>query len=322
MEYLFNELYQDLRNFTIDYISYEYDYCYMKSMLRLNGIMKPEVIVLGCSHARNGICEDVFPYKVINMSSASQDLHISKLLLDKIMVDNNRLKYCVVNIGYWGLYQELSKQVNEGHLLQDRYYPILKLNEYSPIDSFSKLKSIQNRYSNLFNTMSKGTIKLFADDWSDSYFIKQKGYFGLNKNRANSPNTESTGKLWKELDDASRNRIGRARANAHNKFVKYNESLATNRDILNEMIYLLVENNIKPIISIFPFSREYIKYIDVRYKDEIVSTLNELENEIYFLDMNDYGEFFEVADFIDADHLDDSGAKKSSVLLNEFIRQI
>ena len=46
-----------------------------------------------------------------------------------------------------------------------------------------------------------------------------------------------------------------------------------------------------------------MKYIDARYKPDILDALDKLNDPVEFLDMNDYSDIFPDEDFIDSDHL-------------------
>ena len=118
-----------------------------------------------------------------------------------------------------------------------------------------------------------------------------------------------------EKDDYAINRT----LNGHNKHIKHEFTRKENGEYLSEIVDILTQNDIKVYFFITPYTRNYLKYIDSRYKPDILNALNNLKDPVEFLDMNDYSDIFSDEDFIDSDHLNKQGAIKATALLNEYI---
>ena len=82
----------------------------------------------------------------------------------------------------------------------------------------------------------------------------------------------------------------------------------------------LYQRDIMPVFVIFPFTEWYNRYIDTEYKKEIYDLLDSLPIPVEFWDLNDYKGIFDDDDFCDTDHLNDKGAEKASVLLDEILK--
>lgn len=107
----------------------------------------------------------------------------------------------------------------------------------------------------------------------------------------------------------------------HNKHIKHMETYKENLKILNNMLALLNERDIRTIVAVMPFSKEYLKYINLLYKESIMQVLEASPYAIDFIDMNEEAIFNET-DMLDSDHLNLKGAKKASLLIKGIIENI
>jgi hypothetical protein len=98
--------------------------------------------------------------------------------------------------------------------------------------------------------------------------------------------------------------------------------ISKNLERIKKMIKICDSKKIKVVLINMPVTREYLGYLNVDEVAEIVnqSMLLDRENS-HVKNLNLIDDVrFELNDFHDADHLNDSGAKKCSLIINEFIR--
>ena len=83
-----------------------------------------------------------------------------------------------------------------------------------------------------------------------------------------------------------------------------------------ELAALCKSNNINLMFVVTPATESYRKYLEPEFKKVFYDTLNIINSEIHLLDLFD-NDIFVTEDFIDTDHLSDSGADKMTMLINE-----
>ena len=160
-------------------------------------------------------------------------------------------------------------------------------------------------------------------DFYHSFFENEKSFYGQAILREHTCPQLTRKGGWKSLDASEREREAYELAQKHNKHFMHEATYNENKIILKNMIDLLIENNIRPIITILPFSKEYLKYIDGRYKEILLQVLDELSGNINldFIDMNDIDIFTE-NDILNSDHLNHAGALKATVIMNEMMKNL
>ena len=72
-------------------------------------------------------------------------------------------------------------------------------------------------------------------------------------------------------------------------------------------------------VMVVPFSSYYNERIDPRYKEIIFSTMDKMEQEIHFIDFNELNLFAD-EDFLNSDHLNETGARKLTYIVNEVLK--
>lgn len=322
MKYYSIEYFETIKELLIEYVLCNYDYCYLEAMhYKCHRDESIDTIVVGSSHAMNGVVESKLlgGTNTINFSISSQDLYYDFLHIKKAVENcRGKIRRCIINIGYYMLYQDLSKSNNFFSIIQQTYYPLFKDSHHyetkEDYDFLSKLSDKRKYYS-------KDVLLRLCEDWGRGFFIDESSYYGSLKSREEN-NIFGLKKIkWDIIDEQARIEYAKKRTDGHNKLIKHKESFEENIQIIEQMATYLYEHDIMPIFVIMPFTRYYNEYINAEYKTEIYQVLDKLKVPIEFLDMNDYPEVFEDKDFLDSDHLNLNGALKATELLNIFISE-
>lgn len=307
-----------LRDIVLQYIAANYDYCYLDAMHEKNRAVGSKTIIAGCSHAMYGIDEKKIAEGVINFSIASQDLYYNYKHIQKAVEEGKqKIEKCIINIGYYGLYQDvsLSKSWDYAQLYRV-YYPLFgdthNFHGIGSLYEWDKIKLDKDAYN-------METVQKFCQECARELFMEESSYFGIMKSRRSNIIRQDI--IWNELDENTKEQEALRRMKDHNRLKKYIQSYEENCILLRRMTDYLKQQDITTVFVIFPFTRWYNQYIDTRYKNEIYNLLDSLPVPVEFWDMNDYEGVFEDSDFLDTDHLNDKGAEKASILFDDYISE-
>ena len=229
------------------------------------------------------------------------------------------IKRCMINLGYYVLYQDLSLSKNTRGIIPLTYLNLFDENrshnwkEAKREDLFADI-GMDEEY------IPKDVIHQLCECWAEEAISEQGSFYGALLSRDNNNALKQKGIDWSLLSDEEREAYTKDRVdNGHNKQIEHTETRVENGKILSEMVSFLYENNIKIYFFVSPFTESYLRRIDPRFKADILDELNNLPYPVEFLDMNDYSEEFGDDDFLDPDHVNLNGAHKATALLNSFI---
>lgn len=307
---------ESLKTTVLHYVAANYDYCYLDAMHEKNRLVGAKTMIAGCSHAMYGVDKSKFSEDAINFSIASQDLYyIGKHIQKAVEEGKQKIERCIINIGYYGLYQDvsLSKSWDYANLYRV-YYPLFEdthnFHGTGSLYDWSKVTFDQAQYN-------MEQVKELSKACARSIFMEEASYFGSMKSRKS--NILPQGLAWNEMDVSEREQAALRRMQDHNRLKKYVNSYEENCMLVRKMTDYLHERGVRTVFVIFPFSTFYNRYIDRNYKEEIYALLESLPVPVEFWDMNDYEDMFEDSDFVDTDHVNDRGAEKASVLLDALL---
>lgn len=306
-----------LQELALQYLWNNYDYCYLKAMHEKNRQKGASIIIAGASHAMNGVVEKEMSAETINFSISSQDLYYDFLHIKKAIKEGRQqIKYCVINIGYYMLYQDVSLSRTLDYMIPTIYSPLFgAVHHYKgnlTYDMWADCRKSAHAYPT-------EQLQRFCMDFASAYFMKEGSYYGTVKTREQNSLLPINGIIWQDLQEFKKEVYAQKRAMDHNRLRKYTQSHKENAQIVEQIVRYLHGKGIMPIFTVFPFTRYYDRYIDRRYKKDIYNLLDNLPLQVEFLDMNDYLSLFEDEDYLDTDHLNLAGASKATKLLNEFI---
>lgn len=253
-----------------------------------------EVLFLGSSHTFSAINPDYISLKSYNAAYVSQSLDIDFLLLKKYASEFKQLEYVVLPISYFTLVERLETTPEEWRMNDYVRYFDLDI----PVGlNYFEMKGNKLWY-NLYRIMNYyvlGKSPLLAEE------------NGWRKRPANSMSD-------KEMDES-----GKERAKLHT--IDDPECFAENVRLLREMIEYCGNRNIHVILVTFPAYYTYTERMNEKQAEATFSIAQGMAEQYDFVDYLDYlhDSSFTKEDFFDADHLNESGAKKLSLKLNVFI---
>lgn len=317
MSYLQEEVFKDIRNMSVAFVEKNYDYCFLTAMHQKIVEEGAEVLIVGCSHSMNGIINSEMRRKTVNLSVSSQDLYYCAKQIEKAL-DHCRPRYCLINLGLWGLYQNLAKQKHQGMLVDVLFNPLVHDSHGKELVEIEEWKYDNAYFHKLEKIYDKATLKKMAEDWGVRLLKEESSYYNSILTRESNSKMYKQGRIWWELSESERDEEAIERTDRHNALYKYAEARVENELVLSQLLNKLKENNVIPIVVIFPQTKEYRKHIDKRYKEEIVSFLDGLDQEVFFWDMSDEP-VFEDSDFVDSDHMSTKGAAKATKLVSDYL---
>ncbi|MFR3556917.1 MAG: hypothetical protein ACLTUN_00175 [Paraclostridium sordellii] len=301
-------------------IYYEnYDYNYLSKTLEKCKRENIDTLVVGNSYPLTGIDSKLLSNKSENLSISSQDLYYSYKLAEKVINNNENIKRCIIGAGYYLVNHDLSKCKSEYsvNMVKYLYYPILKDKHNSDkvdIIEFSNLRKVLNNdlIDYIFN------LEFLHKHFIDLIYRENNGYF--NKNLRREMISILQGVKLSDINEDEKYRLGEFRASQHNDLSKYTETKKEYNCIFNDFINFLEEKGVEPVIVVFPSTKYYSKFINETYKDEFYKIIDGIK-EKYTVKLVDFSkiDIFEEDDFIDFDHMSESGCIKITHELNKIL---
>lgn len=291
----------------------KYDYYYLKSMLESKDSVT--TIIAGSSYASFGI--DPKPGQ-INLGLPSQDVFFADKLIRKIVDERGSVKTVILVSSFYGLYSDLSKTktLSEQQRIVDVYLPLLNESHH--------MTQVQ------FSTGMKARILSCMDDcvcWimQKTVFRKPLTRYFDDKYHSRFQRRlvcqEEPDLSWENLSPELRKKEASRRVASHEKSLRYSDSFVENVQLLTDLHDYLAEKNIALNIVIPPFSEEYCQHMSQNFINaakESECFLRSVSDA--YLDANKMPDIkFYAKDFVDMDHLSDSGAEKLTPILNAWM---
>ena len=141
-----------LKNIALQYTWNNYDYCYLKAMHEKNKTIGTETIIVGSSYTMNGVINENITGGCINFSIQSQDIYYDFQNIKKAVEEGKKkIKNCIINIGYYSLYYDISRGKTIWALIPRVYYALFgdahHLCLEMAIDTLEGLEYDQNVFS-------------------------------------------------------------------------------------------------------------------------------------------------------------------------------
>lgn len=315
-DYIMNEMFSISEK--IYYSNYDYNYL-IKSLERCK-FEDVETIVVGNSYPLTGIKLDLLNTKSVSLALSSQDLYYSYKLA-KVAIENNRkIKRCIIGAGYYLVNHDLSKSRSDDAISRVKhvYYPIL--NDKHNSEEVDKVKVL-----NLKNTINNETVEYIFDlefldkHFKDLIYRNNNGYF--NSTFTRESNSMLQGRKLSSISDEDKIKLGKLRANQHNKLSKYVDTTNEYNNIFNEFIDMLLQSNVEPVIVVFPNTTYYSRFLDENYEIEFYKIVDEIKEKsnVKIIDFSKE-DIFISDDFIDFDHMSEIGAIKITRELNKRLK--
>ncbi len=271
------------------------DYSFKKQYLD-NNSDSIVTLFLGNSQAFYGIDPYFYNDRSFNASHISQTLDFDYKILKKYELNFTNLKNIVIPISYVSLVSKLEKSTE-----------CWRVKNYSIYYEMCTTKNISD-YSEFFSNKLKYVIYKLYD-----YYIQDKSFitcselgFGINYSSKNIQDLEKTGKTA-------------AKRHTKNDSTLFAENLKTILDIIKYS-----ENKNIPVYFYTPPTyKSYVKNLDAEQLNLTFNTMINIDKQYancyYFNFLSDTA--FTELDFYDADHLNEIGAKKLTMKINELINK-
>lgn len=259
-----------------------------------------EIIVLGLSYATYGIVENQMNKKCIKLALPSQDLYYDNIIIKNVLKSKGKIKYCILGMAYYSFDYDL--KFTEPFNIWNIYYPIFKDSHHL---------ELPNNY--LLNKKDKFKLKNLY-----TYFVHTILTPDIKKKMWNKNGLLVNGPI-ETMDEAARLLNVNKRILSHNK-LNFPQTRKEYEAVFANTLELLLANDIKPILVIFPTTKYYSDIFDTDIINRFYSITGKLEKTYDFQLIDMFRDTrFCLNDFLDWDHLNKTGAKKMTRYLNDAI---
>ncbi|WP_202708673.1 tetratricopeptide repeat protein [Sporosalibacterium faouarense] len=271
----------EYHKFNFNFVIEGFDYKLLQSLKN----DKVELITTGLSYAEVGVDGKFLERNSINIALSSQDLFYDfeffKFVYNFKYIKEN-LKYAIINLGYYSFDYDLSRTFERTRI--HRYYPLLKTTHN--YDNELGIRLINKMYHREVSSKAYLSSRIFKSNKVLDSSCSEKGKkYAMYHSRMNRP------KIVNE-----------------------------NKKIFDEFINFLINNNVKPIILVCPVSQYYYKYSSSDLKGRFYKIINEFKRRYDFQIIDLFkSSMFNDEDFWDDSHLNNEGAKKLTIFLEENI---
>ena len=257
-----------------------------------------EVFILGSSHSYSGIDPTVFSRRAFNGAHMSQDLNYDEFIFRKFAPKMDSLRYLILPISYFTPYWKLEETPDHARVKDYMLYyhcpyhpfnPQYRLEVYDGLRPLVAIKALLGidppRFFSDFGQLTNYTRQLRKENWKES-----------GKTAAKRHTDQS-------LDQHT-----------------YDENLTHAKMIAS----LCQEKNVSLILLTTPTYKTYHECLMPEQLSQMHVFCRQLEttfSNVRYLDMETDERFLE-EDFFDADHLNDQGAKKLTLILENYIMQL
>lgn len=275
------------------------DYLFKKEYLDANS-NKIKTLVLGSSHSFYGIDPSYFSSKTFNGSYVSQSLDYDYKILKLYENKLDSLKTLVLPISYFSMYFNLDNG--------DESWRIKNYNIYYGMKSSYSLR---------------GNTEIFENNPSNS-MKRLKAYY-LNKSYHLTSSDLGWGTGFNSEKSKDLTRTGKKSALEHTQKYKHSEEntiiFRKNEEILTSIIKWSKNKDVKVILFTPPAYYTYRRNINKEQLDittkKAFDVASKYDNCTYYNFFDDSS--FTKVDYFDADHLNEIGAKKLSLKIDNLI---
>jgi len=255
-----------------------------------------EVLILGSSQAYRGINPDHIAFRAFNLAMVSQSLYYDYHLLLKYIDRMKKLKYVVVTLSYFSFGYRMADS-------SERWRPYF----------YYHFWDISSSTLNVWDPKYVSYIALYGRRHVLEYAINR---FDVNSNdilRNGFPNPTDDDNTHLVIDDIS----GKERVDLHHSLMKL-ENYHDNYETCSNMIALLRDRGIEVLLIRMPVYETYSRFVNPDFVERNRAIIYELAG-IYNIKYLDFqaGNIFALSDYYDDDHLNKSGAKKLSEIINK-----
>lgn len=256
-----------------------------------------EVLILGNSHTFYGLDPNFFSKKTYNLANISQTLYFDNLLFEKYYCKFKKLDFIILNIDH----ESLSELDNGDDNVWRKYYYKSYMHLDVPIISVYNPKSYFLSATRDFNT----NVKLIKRYFCEGTIVDcDENGFGINYTKENRKSN------FEELTPI------RLKSNEDNSF-----DFKNNINRIQLIIDKCKNKGIQVILVTMPVGKGYAQGVNQQKLNKVFKTCLTLEKKnrnVRYLNLFRDPRFTD-NDFYDPDHLHNDGAKKCSLILNQFL---
>lgn len=266
------------------------DYQLKKEYLDQNA-SEINTLILGSSHTFYGINPEYFSQKTFNAAYVSQSLDLDYKILKTYNSKYKKLKKVIIPISYFSLFETLETDVEKW-----------RMKNYTLYYDFDIKTDINNKLE-ILNSDVKSNLKKSIKHYffNKSFITSSKLGWGTDFNSKNK-------KAFKGEFTAKKHTV--------KNFDLYDDNLKS----LQNIITLCKKNNIKIIFITTPTHKSYYQNLNQIQLEKTIKTILELvkhNSNCTYINLLESNRFTD-EDFYDADHLNEIGAKKLALFLENF----
>ncbi len=260
-----------------------------------------EILILGSSHNQNGFNPKYFDKKTVNISYGSQDIKIDSVLFFNNIKEMNSVKKVIFELDYHRMDVE-----NESNFYRYPWYYFYYNVEIYPLNWFSKI-SLYSSNPEFFNAIIKNK---FSKNHKDQV-INKFGYVEANYDNQFEQMKYDSISIFNSAKERLKDRHKEVSEKAFNM----------NKRRIVSIIEYCDANNIKLYFLSSPLFQTYIANKIENKNAKMIALINDLRSKykINYIDFQNDNRF-SVKDFRNDDHLNDIGAKKYSLIINEIMK--
>lgn len=273
------------------------DYSYKRHYLdtKSNEI---EVLYLGNSHIYYGINPEYSKFKGFNAAHVLQSFNYDFAILEKYKKNLKNLKCIVIPVDYFSFYLTIETGIEKWRVKNYNIY-------YG-------LEHIEN---------NEGHFELTTGKFSAN-FMRLSDYYKTGKNDI-SCNRFGWGTYCNSKKGEDLNETAKSAAKRHTIETIDKKCYGKNLNALYSIINLAKARNIKVIFVTCPAYQSYVRLLNQKQLKNTIDLINKIcsenNNTAYYNLMTDKS--YIAGDFYDADHLNEIGAKKLTLELDNLIIQ-
>jgi len=276
------------------------NYTYKKEYLD-NHSSEIQMLIFGSSHSYFGINPEYISQNAFNVSMVSQSLYWDWKILKKYQNQLDELNIIILPIAYESFWYMLEDQPEFWRVKNYILYWEMNTNSFI-IHSELLTNPFLTNLERLFRYFFKKTNEISCNSLG----------WGMIYRSENAANLHETG-----INTAKRYKVDMF----SDKYIKlFNENL----EVINSFSEFCSQRNISLVFLITPTYYTFRENIDQCQLSKMMKTIDDFVNNhshCYLLSWFDHSDFIET-DFYDADHLNEIGTEKFSIMVYEKLKEI
>ncbi len=262
-------------------------------------VLDCDCIITGMSYIRDALESKLINCRACSAANSSQDLYYDFLSFKEALKKNNMISKLIIGLAPYSLRYDLS--LTQTPYEKNRLY--FYYGRFADSHNNVSLKKELEEYYRLLTQFKD----ILGDDFEEKMFFDLERFLdneGMNNKRVFSEDNMIPAEIFQMKGK-------------YNK--PYEKTLNENKIVLKDFINYALQNNVKVILFIPPYSRWYKERWDIAYKNELTDYCNLLmrDHDIKLVDLSEYE--FSNDYFADYAHLNHLGAIYVTSLINRYL---